>query len=55
MGWLFKSEEQKWAEAKQRDHQDRAANGQKITKSRKNYTTDMQLRDEKAAKPWYNR
>lgn len=44
---LFKSQAQREAEAKQQAHIQRAANGQKITKSRKNYTPAMQLQDQK--------
>jgi hypothetical protein len=47
MGWLFPSEKEKWAKAKTRAHKQRAANGQKVTKSRKTYTPAMQIADQK--------
>jgi hypothetical protein len=46
MGWLFKSEEQRWAEAKQDAHKQRAANGQKVTGRAKSYTTTQQIKDQ---------
>lgn len=56
MGW-FTSDDKKLAEAKTSAHQRRAANGQRITKSVKNYTTGQKIADQqrdlnpKQAKP----
>lgn len=45
---LFKSDAQKWAEAKQRAHQTRANNGQKVTSRAKKYTPAQQIADQQA-------